>query len=171
MRDTLALAAVVFCAAAPVSAADVTFVGPAGRVALSEAAQAEVAAIVKREAESCSISSVGYPEIFRGRDAATDWRAAERRPHLYLRYETPVVMRVGLRRGPPALASEVLIAVDDPKFPRQPLTRHDGAVIMHGKCSGISGIELMCVPALRPYFDKTAADTNCPLLERVRRRN
>jgi hypothetical protein len=33
VRDTLALAAVVLCAAAPVSDADVTFVGPAGRVA------------------------------------------------------------------------------------------------------------------------------------------
>jgi hypothetical protein len=170
VRDTLALA-IVLLTAAPVSAADVTFVGPDGRVALSGTAQAEVAAIVKREAESCSISSVGYPDIFRGRDGATDWQAAERRPHLYLRYEMPVVMRLGLRGGSPGLASEVLIAVDDPKFPRQPLTRHDGLVTMHGKCSGISGIELMCVPALRPYFDKTAADTNCPLLERVRRRD
>ena len=133
MRDVVVLALVVL-AAAPVSAADVTLVGPNGRIELSEAAQSEISAIVKREAESCSLSSV--------------------------------VMRLGVRREPPVLASEVLIGTDDPRFPRQPLTRHQDVVTMHGKCSGLTGIELMCLPALRPYFEKSATD-NCHLLGRA----
>ena len=51
MRSAAALAAAVLIAAAPVSAADVTLVGPHGRVELSEAAQSEISTIVKREAE------------------------------------------------------------------------------------------------------------------------
>ena len=66
------------------------------------------------------------------------------------------------------LASEVLIGVDDPKFIRQPLTRHDGAVTLHGKCSGGTGLELMCTPALASYFPTTIAD-NCRLLRRSSR--
>ena len=59
------LAAMLFFAAVPASAADVTLVGPDGRVALSGAEEREISAIVKREAESCSLSSSGYPDIFR----------------------------------------------------------------------------------------------------------
>ncbi len=168
MRRAAELAAAVLVAAAPVSAADVTLVGPHGRVELSEAAQSEISTIVKREAESCSLSSTGYPEVFRGRDGAADWQVAEHAPHLYVRYDTPVVIRLGVRRGPPVLASEVLIGVDAPKFIRQPLTRHDGAVTLHGKCSGGTGLELMCTPALAPYFPTTTAD-NCRLLRRSSR--
>jgi hypothetical protein len=156
---------------APVSAADVTLVGPDGRVELPEAAQTEIAGIVKREAESCSLNPTGYPHIFRGRDGAAEWRATEGRPHLYVRYETPVVIRLGNRGGPPILATEVLVGTDDPKFPRQPLTRHDDVVTMHGKCSGQTGVELMCLPALRPYFEPAIADNNCRILERGRRQN
>ena len=168
MRSLVALA-LVLVAAVPVSAADVTLVGPSGRVGLSEPAQAEMSAIVKREAESCSISSVVYPDIFRGRDGAAEWQALERSSHLYVRYETPVVMRLGLRGGSPILATEVLVGLDDPKFPRQPLTRHDGVITLHGKCGGGTSIELMCQPALRPYFDQERLDNNCRLLERMRR--
>jgi len=168
VRSLVALALVVVTAA-PVSAADVTLVGPDGRVGLSEPAQAEIARIVKRETESCSISSVAYPDVFRGRDGATAWRETESGPHLYVRYETLVVMRLGLRGGPPALATEVLIGIANPKFPDQPLTRHEDVVTMHGKCSGGTGIELMCQPALRPYFDQERLDNNCRLLERMPR--
>jgi hypothetical protein len=165
VRSLAILAAVSLVAAAPVSAADVTLVGPEGRVALTEAARSQMSAIVKREAESCSISSVGYPDVFPGREGAAEWRASEGRPHLDLRYDTPIVMRLGIRRGSPVLASEVLIGLDDPKFIRQPLTRHDGVVTLHGKCSGHTAIELMCLPALRPYFAETVANS-CQLLER-----
>jgi hypothetical protein len=78
-------------------------------------------------------------------------------------------MRLGLRGGPPTLATEVLIGIANPKFPDQPLTRHEDVVTMHGKCSGGIGIELMCQPALRPYFDLERLDNNCRLLERMRR--
>jgi len=169
VRSAAALAAAVLvAAAAPVSAADVTLVGPHGRVELSEAAQSEISTIVKREAESCSLSSTGYPEVFRGRDGTAEWQVAEHAPHLYVRYDTPVVIRLGVHRGSTVLASEVLIGVDDPKFIRQPLTRHDGAVTLHGKCSGGTGLELMCTPALAPYFPTTIAD-NCRLLRRSSR--
>jgi hypothetical protein len=58
-----ALAAASVLAAAPAAvAADVTLVGPEGRVALSEAAQGKLTDIVKRETESCSISSTAYPD-------------------------------------------------------------------------------------------------------------
>ena len=165
------LAAVLFFAAVPASAADVTLVGPDGRVALSGAEENEISAIVKREAESCSLSSSGYPDIFRDRDAAGDWQTFERRPHLYVRYETPVLIRLGVRGGPPVRAAEVLIGLDDPTFPRQPLTRYDGAVTMHGKCGGGTGIELMCQPKLRPYFEPKVLENNCAILERMRRRS
>jgi len=171
VRRVAGLTAAALLFAAPASAGDVTLVGPEGRVALSEAAQAELRHIVKREAESCSISSVGYPEIFRGRDAAAEWKAREARPHLHLRYEPPVVMPLGVRGGPSTLATEVLIGIANPKSPEQPLTRHDGVVTMHAKCSGQTALELMCQPALRPYFDKAAADHSCRILEQVRRQN
>jgi hypothetical protein len=161
----------LFVAAAPSSAADVTLVSPDGRAALSDAEQAEISAIVKREAESCSISSTVYPGIFRDRDGDDEWQRVEHRPHLYVRYETPVVIRLGMRSGPPVRASEVLIGLDDPKFPRQPLTRHEGVVTMHGKCDGGTSIELMCRPTLRPYFERAVLDNNCAILERMRRRS
>ncbi len=165
MRSAIA-AALILAAVAPVSAADVTLVGTDGRAALSEAEQDEISAVVKREAESCSISSAVFPDIFVDRDAGAEWVTLEGRPHLYVRYETPVVIRRGSRQ---VLATEVLTALDNPKFPRQPLTRHDGVVTMHAKCSGEHGIELMCLPALRPYFEPGVLDNNCAVLERVRR--
>ena len=143
MPRVAALTAAALLFAAPASAGDVTLVGPEGRVALSEAAQAELSHIVKREA----------------------------RPHLYLRYEPSVVMPRGVRGGPSTHATEVLIGIANPKFPEQPLTRHDGVVTMHAKCSGQTALELMCQPALRPYFDKAAADHSCRILEQVRRQN
>jgi hypothetical protein len=163
--------AMLLAATGPAGAADVTLVGAAGRAALSDAEQTKISAIVKREAESCSLSSVGYPEILRGRDAAATWQTLERGPHIYVRYETPVVIRLGVRGGAPVLATEVLTGLDDPKFPRQPLTRHAGVVTMHGKCDGLAGIELMCLPALRPYFERPVLDNNCAILQRVRRRS
>jgi hypothetical protein len=164
VRSAIA-AALIVASVAPVSAADVTLVGTDGRAALSEAEQAEISAVVKRKAESCSISSAVFPDIFVDRDAASEWVALEGRPHLYVRYETPVVIRRGSRQ---VLASEVLAGLDNPKFPRQPLTRHEGVVTMHAKCAGDVGIELMCLPVLRPYFEPAVLDNNCAILERVR---
>ena len=172
MRSAVALA-LVLAAVVPVSAADVTLIagdvtliGTDGRAALSEAEQAEISAVVKREAESCSISSAVFPDIFVDRDAAAEWATRESTPHLYVRYETPVVIRRGSRH---VLATEVLTGLDNPKFPRQPLTRHEGVVTMHAKCAGDVGIELMCLPVLRPHFEPGALDDNCAILERVRR--
>ena len=144
MRRVAGLTAAALLFAAPASAGDVTLVGPEGRVALSEAAQA---------------------------DAAAEWKAREARPHLYLRDEPSVVMPRGVRGGPSTHATEVLIGIANPKFPEQPLTRHDGVVTMHAKCSGQTALELMCQPALRPYFDKAAADHSCRILEQVWRQN
>ena len=140
MPRVAALTAAALLFAAPASAGDVTLVGPEGRVALSEAAQA---------------------------DAAAEWKAREARPHLYLRDEPSR----GVRGGPSTHATEVLIGIANPKFPEQPLTRHDGVVTMHAKCSGQTALELMCQPALRPYFDKAAADHSCRILEQVWRQN
>ena len=123
MPRVAALTAAALLFAAPASTGDVTLVGPEGRVALSEAAQA---------------------------DAAAEWKAREARPHLYLRDEPSVVMPRGVRGGPSTHATEVLIGIANPKFPEQPL---------------------MCQPALRPYFDKAAADHSCRILEQVRRQN
>ena len=170
MRSVATVALLLAVVAAPVSAADVTLVGADGRAALSDAEQTAISGIVEREAESCSLSSVGYPDIFRGSSAADRWREAETGPHLYVRYETPVVIRRGVRDGPPVRASEVLIGID-PKFPRQPLTRHESSVTLHAKCDGGTAIELMCLPALRPYFERPAVDNNCAILERMRRRS
>jgi hypothetical protein len=170
VRSIAALAAASVLAAVPAAAADVTLVGPGGRVALSEAAQSELSDIVKRETESCSISSTAYPEVFPGRDGATDWQTIEGGPHLYVRYEPPVVMRLGRRGGDAGHATEVLIGLADPKSPGQPLTRHDGVVTLNGKCSGGTAIELMCQPALRPYFEAKTLEHNCRLLPQIRRR-
>jgi len=156
--------------AAPSSAADVTLIGRDGRAALSDEEQAEIGAIVRREAESCSLSSSGFPEIFRDRDGAEAWQTMERGPHLYIRYATPLVIRRGVRSGSPVIASEVLTGLDNPKFPDQPLTRHEGVVTMHAKCGGEFGIELMCLPTLRPYFERAIVDNNCAILERLRPR-
>src|SRR5262245_12070958 len=156
-------------AAVPSSAADVTLVGPDGRVALSEAEQSEISVIVKHEAESCSISSVGYPDIFRDRDGAAAWQTIEGRPHLYIRYETPLVIRRGVGSGSPVVASEVLTGLANPKFPDQPITRHDGVVTMHSKCGGQFGIELMCLPKLRPYFEAKVLENNSAPPERLTR--
>jgi len=147
----------------------VTLIGLDGRVALSGAEQSEISAIVKREAESCSISSVGYPEIFRDHDGAATWQTIQGGPHLYIRYETPLVIRRGVGSGSPVVASEVLTGLANPKFPDQPITRHDGLVTMHGKCGGEFGIELMCLPKLRPYFEPKVLENNCAILEHMRR--
>jgi hypothetical protein len=165
VRSAVALA-LVLAAVFPVSAADVTLIGTDGRAALSEAEQADISAVVKREAESCSISSAVFPDIFVDRDAAAEWATRESKPHLYVRYETPVVIRRGSRH---VLATEVLTGLDNPRFPRQPLTRHEGVVTMHAKCAGDVGIELMCLPVLRPHFEPGVLDDNCAILERVRR--
>jgi hypothetical protein len=167
--EVAALAAAVVLTAAPASAADVTLVGPGGRVGLSEVERAAIADVVKRETESCSLNSVGYPDVFRAREGSDAWRHAEGQPHLYVRYDTPLVVRGGGRGGAPVLASEVLIGTGDPKFIHQPITRHDGAVVLHGKCGGLEAIELMCLPALRPSFPETTR-ANCHLVERSRRR-
>lgn len=170
MRSSALLAAVLLFAVVPSSAADlVTLIGPDGRVALSDAEQAEISTIVKREAESCSISSVGYPEIYRDRDAAATWQTIQRGRHLYIRYERPLVIRRGVGGGSPVVASEVLTGLANPKFPDQPITRHDGVVTMHSKCGGQFGIELMCLPKLRPYFEPKVLENNCAILERMRR--
>jgi len=160
----------LFGAAVPSSAADVTLIGPDGRAALSEAEQGEVADIVKREAKSCSLSSDSYPDIFRDRDPAAEWQKVEGGPHLYVRFDTAVVMGRGRRGGGPMRASEALVGLDNPKFPHQPLTRHEGVVTIHGKCDGGTGIELMCQPTLRPYFEPKVLENNCAILERMRQR-
>jgi hypothetical protein len=49
-------------------------------------------------------------------------------------------VRGGVRDGSPMIPSGVLTGLDNPKFPDQPLTRHEGVVTMHGK-GGEFGIE------------------------------
>jgi hypothetical protein len=76
VREAAALAAAVVLTAAPAGAADVTLVGPRGRVALSEAEQAEIASIVRREAETCSLNSLR--PFFAPERLDNDCRALER---------------------------------------------------------------------------------------------
>ncbi len=169
MRDAAVAVALVLGLAAAAGADEVSLVTGSGRVDLAETTKREIAALVSRDAESCSLSSSVYPTMFRDGDREVVWRAVEARPHLYVRYDTPIAMPRGARGATPGRASEVLIAIDDPNFIGQPMTRHDGVVTIHAKCSGQVAVELMCLPELRPSFPETTR-RNCHLVERWRSR-
>jgi hypothetical protein len=143
----VSLAALVAVGDEPAKADVVRFVRGGAEVSLSRQEQSKIADEVRLLMVGCGINSIDNPQIFGGSDVKADWDKVRKGSHLYVRWAEPAVSQHGA-----GSMSEAVVGFDQPTFMGPELTRHQGLVVAHVKCSGHWALELMCGTALRAHL-------------------
>jgi len=140
----VALATGALLAAEP---AEIRLVRGGKQQEMPEQARSAIAERLPQLFATCSLNSRDHPRIFESWSLATIWEDTAARDHLSLRLTAPIEVRAGGSRV--ILVQQLLLGLDDPKFPGPEISRHGGRVVAHTKCSGGDLIEFVCAPGVK----------------------
>jgi hypothetical protein len=120
---------------------------------LSDAARARIGEELPKLFATCSLNSREHPKIFAATDAGAMWQATLAKDHLRVRLAAPVNVGHAHQRALPA--RELLLGLNDPRFPWPELSRDGESVVAHSKCSGGDIIKFVCAPELKPLMPES----------------
>ena len=99
------------------------------RQELSDEARSQIAERLPKLFATCSINSQKYPKIFVSWSFPAVWQETAAKDHVR--------------------SEELLIGLQDPKFPGPYLSREGERVTAYTKCSGIDVIRFVCAPGVK----------------------
>jgi hypothetical protein len=102
---------------------------------------------------SCSLDSKSDPPVFATHDAASDWNAAAKQPHLYAEFSQSLSVA---RRHASVRVAEALIPLDvgAPYW----FTRDSGVVVAWTKCTWPATRRILCSKSVLPYLARASQD-------------
>ena len=147
------------CWAAEVPVGRVSVVHDGSRVSLPPSEVSEMLDGIAAFLASCSLDSKSDPAVFATHDAASDWNAAAKQPHLYAELSQPLSVA---RRHGSVRAAEAVIPLDvgAPYW----FTRDGGVVVAWTKCTWPAMRRILCDKSVLPYLTR-ASHNQCATLK------
>jgi hypothetical protein len=141
------------CWAADVPVGRVSVAHNSSRVSLPPGDLSEMLDGIAAFLASCSLDAKSDPPVFAMHDAASDWNAAVKQPHLYAEFSQP--LSVARRHGSVRVA-EALIPLDvgAPYW----FTRDSGVVVEWTKCTWPAMRRILCGQSVHPYLGRASQD-------------
>jgi hypothetical protein len=149
-RSPIVVVALVVGAAHAAGPAEIGLVRGGKAYELSEAARARIGEELPKLFATCSLNSRDHPQIFASSDAGTVWQDTHTKDRLTLRFAIPT--NVGHPHQAGISALQLVLRLDDARFPGPQLSRNGNDVIIHSKCSGGDMIKFVCAPEIKPLM-------------------
>lgn len=114
---------------------------------VSEKTRSTIAERLPKYFATCSFNSRDHPRVFASWLPPTIWEDTEAKDHLTIHFSKPIEIRAGT--SPVSSVQQILLGLDNPRFPGPELTRHGERVVAYLKCSGNDLIGFVCAPDLK----------------------
>ena len=127
--------------------AEVTVTRNGRSVSISELGRRTIIQEMPRLFATCSLNSRDHPAIFDSWNLETAWGKAQNEDHIYLRLDQ--AMDLELPGSRVVRVGELILGLDEPRFPGPELSRHERSIVAYVKCSGYELMKFVCTPGIK----------------------